>query len=91
MPLIPVTGPPNPLALALARRLQEEGPAGPSPEEAPPEPSQGEDPLTALQSVIEHLYSVITLLDSPEDTQMAMQALLILTRVQKRLMQEQGG
>ncbi|MEM3050403.1 MAG: hypothetical protein QXT42_06765, partial [Thermoplasmata archaeon] len=75
------------LAVALAARLAGAGeiPPGEAPEE--------EDPLDALQSVIQQLHSVIGLLPDAMHTQMAVQALSILVRIQRDLMQggERGG
>ena len=50
-----------------------------------------EPPLAVLQDCINGLPKVIAALPDPQDTQDATQALLILTRVQTRLMKNQGG
>lgn len=53
-------------------------------------PQNSPDPLQALQECIQTLPGVIAALPSPQDTQDATQALLILTRIQTRLMGNGG-
>lgn len=52
---------------------------------------QNEKPLEVLQDCINGLPKVIAALPDPQDTQDAVQALGILTRIQTRLMKSQGG
>lgn len=52
---------------------------------------QNESPLEVLQDCINGLPRVIAALPDPQDTQDATQALLVLTRIQTRLMNRQGG
>lgn len=49
------------------------------------------DPLKVLQDCIQKLPEVLSALPDPQDVQDATQALLILTKVQTRLMNKQGG
>lgn len=48
------------------------------------------DPLDASQQVIQDLYSLISVLPDANHTQMATQALGILTKIQKDLMSDSG-
>lgn len=58
---------------------------------APGRDDQTPDPLEVLQECIQGLHGVVAALPDPQDTHDAAQALLILTKVQKRLMGEQQG
>ena len=63
------------------------GPAGPP----PPNVGAGDDPLAALQQVIQDLHSLIAVLDDPSHTKIASQCLTALTGIQRDLMQPTGG
>lgn len=55
---------------------------------AGPEPEAGPDPLETLQECINALPGVLNSLHDPQDVQDATQALLILTKVQTRMMRQ---
>jgi hypothetical protein len=52
---------------------------------------QGPDPLQTLQDVIQLLPGLMAVLPDPRDTQDVAQALLIMTRIQSRLMAGAAG
>lgn len=75
-------GPPQlPPDLMLQAAAQQQG--------AAPQPQA--DPLTALQDAIHSVASAMASLPGAQDTQDAAQALLVLSRIQTRLMGPQSG
>lgn len=59
---------------------------------APPDTDDSgpKDPLSSLQDVIEEFPPLLHALQDPADVDMAVQALKLLTAVQKRIMTSQG-
>lgn len=51
----------------------------------------GSDPLAALQQVIQDMHTLVSTLPDSQHTQMAVQALGILTKIQADLMPSQKG
>jgi len=66
----------------IAALLQGQGPA---------QPDQPPDPLQTLQECIQAVHSLLTALPDAAHTQMATQALAILTKIQRDLMAEGQG
>lgn len=69
--------------MMLAQALQQ----GPQAQQAP----AGEDPLSYLQECIDGIHHLVTQLPDAGHTQMAVQALAILTKIQRDLMGAQAG
>jgi hypothetical protein len=74
----------------LEAALAQPPPAGLTPPEQG-EAQDQEDPLDVLQECIQNLPKVISALPDPQDTQDAVQALHILTRIQTRMMRQSGS
>lgn len=74
------------LAAMLAGHLR-----GPEPDGGGPENGPAGKGLPQLQDAIQAVHQAISALPDPMHTQMASQALAILTRVQRELMQPQPG
>ena len=52
---------------------------------------QGQDPLQALQDAIHGIVAALTAAPDPQDTQDLTQAMLLMTRVQTRMMKGAGS
>ena len=83
-------GDPSPQIAALMQQLQNTPPDGGAPPESGAEDGGG-DPLSAVQSCIQDLHQLASVVKSPEDTQAVVQALGILTKVQSNMMNAQKG
>jgi len=58
---------------------------------APPGPEEMQpDPLQAVQDALHSVAAAVTALPGPQDVQDATQAMLVLSRIQTRLMQASG-